>query len=362
MLSNNNLIRLSVLALHVTVVPIGASQFFKEALKVEDETSLPQITSWPGDTAPPTIQGGTSQLWPVMDCSKERQMSPRVILARLNGTPSDEDVLGNALAMSKIFRSHTVALFSQPKPSSDAVITDDGICAIDYEDLLEGMRREWKELATNAYKRFETWRTANEIPFVRNPTFDEGPSAEWQMASDLTSEAMNVARFGLVSDIVVSAARTFGADDPGIEAALFDTGRPILLVPEHAADTIANATAIIAWNGSVEASHAVVAAMPLLTHAEHVFAFTVPKGPLHRDAAKELVAYLSWHGIRASVIRAEGGGANSISGALLAAVKKVKASLLVMGAYTHSRVRERLIGGVTKDILRQADISVLMAH
>lgn len=289
-------------------------------------------------------------------------MPLRVILARLNGTPSDEDVLGNALAMSKIFHSHTVALFSRPKPSSEAVIADDGICAIDYEDILEGMQREWKELATHAYKRFETWRTANEIPFIRNPPFDEGPSAEWQMASDLTSEAMNVARFGLVSDIVVSAAHTIGSDDTGIEAALFDTGRPILLVPEHAGGAIASATAIIAWNGSVEASHAVVAAMPLLNHAEHVFALTVPKSPLHRDAARELVSYLSWHGVRASVIRAEAGRANSISGALLDSVKKVKASLLVMGAYTHSRVRERLVGGVTKDILKKADIPVLMAH
>ena len=289
-------------------------------------------------------------------------MSPRVILARLNGTPSDADVLGNALAMSKMFSSHTVALFSRPEPHSDSVIIDEGFSAADYEDLVADKEREWKQLAMNAYKTFEKWRAKNEIPFIRNPTFEEGPSAEWQVPSDLASEAMNVARFGLVSDIVVSAAPTIGSDDTGLEAALFDTGRPILIVPEHGGADIASGTVVIAWNGSVEASHAVVAAMPLLNRAEHVFAFTVPKGALQLNAAKELAAYLSWHGIRASVIKAEAGGANSISGALLDAVKKVKANLLVMGAYTHSRVRERLFGGVTKDVLKNADIPVLMAH
>jgi nucleotide-binding universal stress UspA family protein len=302
------------------------------------------------------------QLQSVPIVQRRLKMSLRVILARLNGTPSDENVLGNAFAMSKVFCGHTVALFSRPEPRTDSVIVDEGFSAADYEDLMKDKEREWKQFAMNAYKTFEKWRAKNEIPFIRNPTFEEGPSAEWQMPSDIASESMNIARFGVVSDIVVSAAPTTGSNDTGLEAALFDTGRPMLLAPEDGNADVIGGTVVIAWNGSVEASHAVVAAMPLLNRAEHVFAFTVPKGALQLNAAKELAAYLSWHGIRASVIRAEAGGANSISGALLDAVKKVKANLLVMGAYTHSRVRERLFGGVTKDVLKNADIPVLMAR
>lgn len=289
-------------------------------------------------------------------------MSLRVILARLNGTPSDEHVLENAWTMSKVFCGHTVALFSRPEPHNDSVIIDEGMSAADYDDIVEDMEREWKQFATNSYKTFETWRAKNEMPFIRNPTFEECPSTEWKTPSAFSSEAMNIARFGLVSDIVVSAAPTIGSDDTGLEAALFDTGRPILLVPAHGSADITGGTVIIAWNGSVEASHAVVAAMPLLAQAEHVFTFTVPKGDLQVGAAEELVGYLSWHGIQASTIRVEAGGANSISGALLEAVKRVKANLLVMGAYTHSRVRERLFGGVTKDVLKNTDVAVLMAH
>jgi nucleotide-binding universal stress UspA family protein len=291
-------------------------------------------------------------------------MSLRVILARLNGTPSDHDVLGSALAMSKMFCGHTVAFFSRPIPHSDSVIIDDGISTADYQDVMADMEREWKEFAMNAYRTFESWRTINDIPFVRSSRFEEGAfaSAEWQMPSDFFSEAKNIARFGRVSDIVVSAAPKSSSDDIGLEAALFDTGRPILLAPEHGSAAVASGTVVVAWNGSVEASRAVVAAMPLLAHAEHVFAFTSPKGELQLSAAAELATYLRWHGIRASTIKAEAGGANSISGALLEAVEKVKANLLVMGAYTHSRVRERLFGGVTRDVMKGASVAVLMAH
>jgi len=138
------------------------------------------------------------------------------------------------------------------------------------------------------------------------------------------------------------------------------TGRPVLLAPATMPRRLGTSVAI-AWNGSIEASNAVSSALPFITRAKTVTAITVLEGGGQDQNLDGLIAYLRWHGVRAKVSRARNRGGD-VGKALTGAASRAKADLLVMGAYTHSRMREMILGGVTNHVLHSAKIPVLLAH
>ena len=141
--------------------------------------------------------------------------------------------------------------------------------------------------------------------------------------------------------------------------------RPALVVPfaGRCSDRIGE-NVLVAWNGSREAGRAVQDALPLLTMSGAVTVLLVdPEEDADVELAEDLVLHLGRHGLHAKtrVIRHEL-ATLSVSDTLLAQVAELDADLLVMGAYGHSRLREMILGGVTRDILRNVNIPVLMAH
>ena len=144
------------------------------------------------------------------------------------------------------------------------------------------------------------------------------------------------------------------------DAAVFGSGRPALLVPENLAFDMTDHI-MIAWNGSLEASRAVLGAMPLLHLANRVSIFAEPQYDAEGVDSADLVESLSWHGIRAHPVVRQANG-YSTGAALIDAATKQEATLIVMGAYTHSRLRQSFLGGVTKHLLAHALIPLLMSH
>jgi nucleotide-binding universal stress UspA family protein len=141
---------------------------------------------------------------------------------------------------------------------------------------------------------------------------------------------------------------------------LFGTGRPILLVPRRwRGDLFGNA--VIAWKSGAEAARAIGAALPLLEKSAAVTIFAATEHDIAPASSEGLVDYLRWHGIAAGAM-AFPDGAPSVGEALLAAAGHAKADLLVMGAYTTSRLRELVFGGVTRHVLQHAALPVLLAH
>ena len=98
-----------------------------------------------------------------------------------------------------------------------------------------------------------------------------------------------------------------------------------------------------------------------MKNAEKVSILTVETELTDTGAAERLARYLAWHGVKA-VIETMAGADRGIGDLILERVKGINADLLVMGAYTHSRMRELILGGVTHDMLDKADFPVLMAH
>ncbi len=142
-----------------------------------------------------------------------------------------------------------------------------------------------------------------------------------------------------------------------LEGLLFHSGRPVLMVPEK---PFSASSVVVAWNGSMEAARAVAAAMPFLEAAKRVAIVTIGDdcdGPSPQTLARSLQN----HDIQADVIETSEDGVSDGT-ALLNVSAKLNADLVVMGAYSHSRLRQLILGGVTRDIIEKSEVSVLLVH
>lgn len=146
------------------------------------------------------------------------------------------------------------------------------------------------------------------------------------------------------------------------EYVMFSVARPVLLVPFAREYTGLAGKALVAWDGSIEASRAVRDAMPLLCQASRVMVAHFDTGEPADLAAQspELLAWLERHGVRADlhVQRTTG----DVGNALLSLAVDEDANLIVMGGYGHSRFRELILGGVTRTMLERMATPVLMSH
>jgi nucleotide-binding universal stress UspA family protein len=143
-----------------------------------------------------------------------------------------------------------------------------------------------------------------------------------------------------------------------LHAVLFDSGRPLLIAPQVAPTTVGRRICL-GWNGSAESSAAVEAAMPWLRHAEAVRILWAEGYQRRGPQAQELQTHLAMHGVPAD-LRMFKPIDNVIGAGLLAAAKEFNCDLLAMGAYAHSRLRQQILGGVTRYILGHATLPVMM--
>ena len=151
-----------------------------------------------------------------------------------------------------------------------------------------------------------------------------------------------------------------GSSHDTVQAALLETGRPMLLTPPAVPDALGDVV-LLAWNVSPQAARAVASAMPFLQSAARVVVMSVGNGPEPAPSAAELAGALAWHGIAAEVRHIEQ-GSRRVRDILLAEATALAADLLVIGAYSHSRMRQVVFGGVTEHMLDHAELPVLMAN
>lgn len=184
----------------------------------------------------------------------------------------------------------------------------------------------------------------------------------------LTDLARHVAARARFADLTV-LPKPYG-DNRGvelentIEAALFNAGSPVLVVPDGGTIITAPKTITIAWNESQEALLAAKAALPLLTGADLVRVLVIDPpthGPNRSDPGGMISTFLARHGVRVE-IDVLSKSMPRVSDVLLRHARDKEAEMIVMGAYGHSRFRESILGGATRHMLEQAEIPVFMAH
>lgn len=177
-----------------------------------------------------------------------------------------------------------------------------------------------------------------------------------------------IGRRGRYADVTVLGPDLLGTKTlkaKVIEGALFWSGKPMLLVPESASATLKPRRVLVAWDARIEASRAVREALDLLMTVDEVRLVLVD--PVEGEKAHgaepgaDVAAYLARHGVKVIVDRVPSEG-HPVAAVLRRRAVDCGAEMLVMGAYGHSRFRERLFGGVTRSMLDQVPLPLFMAR
>lgn len=284
-------------------------------------------------------------------------MSIRTILVPADGTDSCSRLLHAAFTLAAELQAHVFALHVRVLPADAVPFVGEGMSGVLVQELIELTERQSAARARAAQALFEEARQQAGLPSHVTPGA-AGASAEWVETPGREEDV--IVRYGRVSDLLV-VARPSGEPGSWTEAAfgmaLFGTGRPVLVVGPEAGFAMPRSVTI-AWNTSTEAARAVAAALPFLQRAERVRAISAVSGGEDEAVLGDLISYLAWHGIAAERQAIDGRGA--VAEALADAARG--SDLLVMGGYSHSRLRELIVGGVTRHMLEHATLPLLLAH
>lgn len=282
----------------------------------------------------------------------------KTILVPVGDATSAAASLETALRLAGPSAAHVTALHVRPDPTAAVPLVGEGMSGSMVEEMLAAAEKQAASIATATRAVFDQvcaklGVTAQATPPAATVT------AHWLDVVGREEEL--VARKGRVHDLVVMSHPGPQTDDSSgltLNAALLESGKPLVLAPATAPTVIGKRVAI-AWNGSAEAARAVAAALPLMTGAELVTVLTANEND-SVAGAEELIGFLAWHGVRANHAEVPAGG--NAGAALLEAGRLTGMDLLVMGAYTHSRLRQLILGGVTRHVMSHAHVPVLMSH
>jgi nucleotide-binding universal stress UspA family protein len=288
-------------------------------------------------------------------------MSINTIVAPMTGGPTDGRALEAALAMAGPTNAHIQAVFLHRDPKNIALPqVGEGMTANMIDTLVEAAERQVKTDRAAAHASYDDWRRANGISEVETPALTNGITTHLTEVQGEVSASL--AKTGRMAD-VVCVVQPGDEDDAELSnlltAALLETGKMVYLAP-NGKQSVPIKSVAIAWNGSREAARAVAMAMPILESAETVTVLAGTSDYLTPTEVQAFIASLKWHGVNAKPRMFTMNG--NQAGRLQAEAMDAGAQVLLLGAYSHSRVREFVFGGVTDDIINAAHMPVLMAH
>ncbi|MCG8354485.1 MAG: universal stress protein [Kiloniellales bacterium] len=283
-----------------------------------------------------------------------------MLLAVIDGGADSESVVSTALRIGQRFGSHVQILHPRPHVAPAVPIVAEGFAAGAVTRTVDAIEAAAEERAAAARAVYQKLCVAAGLPLVESGSRKAGFAVGFE---EVTGDAeATVIRYGRLADLIVLSR----PDDTkrglplGImEAALFETGRPIVVAPAEPREIVAEIVAI-GWNDTRESARALGAAMPFLLKAEGIHILSVHDAGCEADPVA-VERYLSRQGLSA-VSRTLEPDYRPIGEQLLDEAKASNADLLVMGGYGHSRLREMVLGGATRTVIGQATIPVLMAH
>ncbi|MCW5731298.1 MAG: universal stress protein [Alphaproteobacteria bacterium] len=276
-------------------------------------------------------------------------MAIRDILVHLGDDPRNDVRTNVALGLAAKHEARLIGLYVLPIPTWPA--TAEGYVPV---DLIEKMMKEARAEADKAKKWF--------LDACRK----QGVKSEWRLAEGdpliLVPEQARYADLVVVGQVEedMDVDRPSGVIGLPEETAL-TAGRPVLIVPYAGKFRTVGKRVLVAWNGSREATRAVHDALPLLTRAQKTIVFSVNADTESHIPGADISAHLARHGVKAEAQHTVAKDIE-VGDALLGAASDLSIDLIVMGCYGHSRLREFVLGGATRELLRHMTVPVLLAH
>jgi nucleotide-binding universal stress UspA family protein len=272
-------------------------------------------------------------------------MTLKDILVQVDSTPAGRVRLQLAANIAKRFDAYLTGVFVVPPPELQPP-AEVGAAAVELASFIAIVERE----AGIVEEEF------------RATLKREGVRGEWH--TDRGIAEVSVAIRAEAADLVVlgqyDAARPGGIIAP--EEVVLSSGRPVLLVPYAGKFESVGESVLVAWKRTKEAARALHDALPLMAQNRSLVLVTVvKKGNSAEGPGPGLVAHLARHGLTA---RCELDPTEDLdpADAILSRAADLGADMIVMGAYGHSRLREMIVGGTTRDILDHMTVPVLMSH
>jgi nucleotide-binding universal stress UspA family protein len=269
-------------------------------------------------------------------------------------------VLDAALLVARRFGSHIVGLHSLT--TEYAVVFGGEMGFSISSEVDRTLEREGHERRDQARRLFRDFMNEKGVPIGPPAPGHNGPSASWR-EEDGRQNAV-VGMIGRVFDLIIveQPEKLASIAEATLEDALFESGRPVLMVPKRCPPAMGEVVAI-AWNGSTETALTVAVGMPFVEQAKEVVVISV--GPQHMPepgpGGEELVATLEQHGVKVRLLPAFG-RQKAMGVSFLEQAVACGADLMLKGAYTQSRIRQMIFGGATRHIIMEAKMPVLMGR
>lgn len=280
---------------------------------------------------------------------------------RGGGAGDGDAVLPTAMKAARAHGAFLDVLHVALSPQDAIPVAADGMTATMVEDIMASVADDSRQRAQRAETAFHRAAAEVDMPVLAAESGGpEGVAASFRVVEG--REPQVVANQGLLYDLIVLGRRHGAGEPPAtptLEAAVMETGRPVLVAPPEVPATIGRRAAV-AWRATVPGAHALQGALPILQVAEEVKVITVEESGA-KAVPDDVVRYLAYHDVRGSAATVSAHGREA-GQAILEAASQSGADLLVMGAYAHSRLRQLILGGVTATVLRSASLPLLLAH
>jgi nucleotide-binding universal stress UspA family protein len=276
-------------------------------------------------------------------------MGLKDLLVHVDNDPAWSSRVDVAVALAAKHEAHLTGLHLTREPRLPGYV--------DFQlspDFLEEQRRHFEALARQAEERFH------------DRARRRGIRGEWRVETgDIVRTTKVHARYADLT--IVGQGRDLVNAPPDLaflpEELVLGVGRPVLVVPRYGTFETVGERVLIAWNGTREATRAVHDAIPLLKVARKVTVFSIDPGrdSDQRVPGADIALHLARHGVSAEADHTAGLDI-AVGDLLLSRAADLGADLIVMGAYGHTRVREMVLGGATRDVLHNMTVPVLMSH
>ena len=286
-------------------------------------------------------------------------MAIRKLLLPLTGTAAGEAALSTCLMIARNWNAHVTALHVRVDSRDVAPLAGEGLSGAMIEEMMSATEKESSERAHAVRSMFDRFVLQHDV--ILSEARPGAGCATASFAAVTGREEDLVAQQARLADLTVVPHPDAGEDvssSDALHAVLFDSGRPVLISPQIAPATIGTRICL-GWNGTAELASAVFAALPWLQRAEAVRILSADGYQRRGPAAPDLAAYLALHDVHADIVMFQSVG-NSVGAGLLAAARDFGCDLLAMGAYSHSRLRQLILGGVTRHVLERGNLPVMM--
>src|SRR3954466_6293173 len=285
----------------------------------------------------------------------ELTMAIRKLLLPLTGTAAGEAALSTALTVARCWNAHVTALHVRVDSRDVAPLAGEGLSGAMIEEMMSATEKESAERAHAVRTMFEQFVARHNVPVQEAHSLLDHPTASFAAVTGREEDI--VAQQARLADLTIVPHPDAGEDvssSDALHAVLFDSGRPVMIAPQKPVDTIEKRVCL-AWNGTAESAESALSAMPWMKQADAVRILSADGYQRRGPAAPELAAYLALHGVNADIVMFPS-IRNSVGAGLMEAASQFGCDLLSMGAYSHSRLRQLILGGVTRHVLENAAI------